>query len=173
MADGVGHHESEYKNMMISLTLAKTIDGVLISLESFLYALEEDATRMGYKVEDEIKHYLSREESGLLLSGIRSCWNSFEYLVLETPRFKLIRKYYDLIKNELEGRTEIRSDKTFECISPPALWRKEGEGREQGYVSVTTSEWRVRPKKYSWVEIAIVFALSLSLIGALLKLVFG
>jgi hypothetical protein len=171
MHPAIGHHDDDYKYLLTSATLARTIDGLLISLESFIYVLEEDSTKMNYDVNYELKYYLARKESDLILGGIKSCWNSFEYLVMETPRFKLIRKYYDIIKNIINEKGDIHSEKTYECISPPALWRKEyEEAREAEADIIKPVPIKVKKiRRYSWVEVVILIALALSITSMILR----
>ena len=172
MQPGKGHHDDYYEYLLTSVSLAKTIDGLLISLESFISILEENSTRIGYDVKDELRYYLAKEESNLFLGGIKDCWNSFEYLVMETPRFRLIRKYYDVIKKIIDEKSDLHSEKTYECISPPALWRKEYmELKQMDTDVIKPVPIKVKKiRKYSWVEIAVYVALALSVASVILRL---
>jgi len=174
-SERAGAHESDYRNLIISVLLSRTIDGLLVSLESFIHALEEDSLRTSFDVAEELKFYLERGESSDLLAGIKKCWNSFEYLVLETPRFKLVRKYFHVIKGVVNERAPISASKDYECLSPPALWKKEAE-IHMTYEGEATRSFSVRVRKeraLSWVEVSVALSLLLAFAGVALRLLLG
>lgn len=167
-----GLHDDDYARLLLSVGLARTIDGLLVSVEAFLFALVEDR-RYGVDPEEELRHYLRRPESERILQGILGCRDSFEYLVFETPRFKLIRSFYNLFAEALEeyskrGRGFARP---VECLSQPALWAVERRGVERASPGRVTRPPGIR--RPSLLELLLYASLAAALTGIALGLTVG
>lgn len=167
-------HEEDFKRFVSSVALSRTIDGLLISLESFLFVLEEDSRKFTIDVRDELRYYLKRKEAELFISGVKGCRDSFEYLVLETPRFKLVRKYFIVISEILNEAENVGAERRFECVSPPPLWRKEAVTRVEREPAgpplvMTKLVMTKKARAHSWIEVALILALAAALAGVLLR----
>ena len=163
--------EEEARKLAYYMELVKTIDGLLIKLDSILYEVREYCRESMEDPEDMLRAILLRSECKSVVEALACCRDEVERL-LETPRFRTLKPYKNVIIEVVES-TPCTGESRIECGTPQPTWRKQSlpVGRGSRAESPYSVRVRVERKFFGLSLKTIIFLAALAAILAL-ELVF-
>lgn len=115
--------ENHVERLDSSLQLARTLDGILVKLESELLSLREEAEREGVDVGTLLRQVVSHPRITRYLASLKCCEAELEVL-LDNPRFKGLRSHREVLFEVISG-LECPPSPAVDCASPAPAWAKE------------------------------------------------
>ncbi len=135
--------EEEAEKLAYNIQLVKTVDGLLIAIDSIVYDVREKAASLGEDPGEILRAILLRSECKPVLHAISCCRESIEALI-ETPRFRSLRPFKNIIL-EAASTQPCTGEPGIECLIPEPTWRKESYPTARG-PRQSSRKWEVRVK---------------------------
>jgi len=144
--DGDPFVRERVERLDAALQLARSLDGMLVMLESELVVIREEAERRGVLEGALLEKVLSSPRLRPYLSRIKCCEDEMLRLT-DSPRFRGLRRNRDVLLRLLEG-IECAGGDLVDCGVPEPAWVKEKypAGRDAKPVPVRVARSpRLRP----------------------------
>lgn len=135
--------EEEAEKLAYNMQLVKTVDGLLIAIDSIVYDIREKAASLGEDPGEILRAILLHSECRAVLRAISCCRDGVEALI-ETPRFRSLRPFKNIIL-EVASTQPCTGEPGIECLIPEPTWRKESYPTMKG-PRPRSREWEVRVK---------------------------
>lgn len=139
-----GSIEAHVERLEAALHLSRSIDGLLVSLESELLVIREEADRRGVSPEDILRRVLESPRLRPLVGRLKCCEGEL-FSLIETPRFRGLRRYRGVLEEVLRDARCVSED-LVECGVPAPAWVKEKApvGRDGGFLGAGSKGYEVR-----------------------------
>ncbi len=118
-----GSIEAHVERLEAALYLSRSLDGLLVSLESELLVIREEADRRGVPAEDILRKVLESPRLRPLVGRLKCCEGEL-FSLIETPRFRGLRRYRGVLEEVLREASCVRGE-LVECGVPAPAWVKE------------------------------------------------
>ncbi len=159
--------EEEALKLAYYMELVKTIDGLLIKLDSILYDVKEYCRESMEDPGEVLKAILLRSECKSVVEAMACCRDEV-YKLLDTPRFKTLKPFKKTIMDVVESAV-CTGESRIECGTPEPTWRKQKlpVGRSDGGEGVFRVKVRVEKRLFGLSLKTIAFLAALAVILAI------